>query len=177
MGGNDESEVVADFDFKSLEIVDSLVELENDAQPFGAILGASLTMIGSLISLNFEYNRRQEPTSARQIDDGMRRLLTDDGTVVGAIYPDILTELQFVDRISCLIIRAEPFYSEVDIPYEINTKTYGKPEDMAPEDTMVMGLALLKVPNEHNTYRRVGLVRWLKKHSLPLLYPSTITII
>ncbi|KAF2846576.1 HET-domain-containing protein [Plenodomus tracheiphilus IPT5] len=95
--------------------------------------------------------------------NSIRRLISADGTTVGAFYPDIVYNFRFVRSVYVLSIRSEPFYSSVQMPSFL----YGKNDYLSEpaswnDHNLRMGLALLQA-RSGDVYRRVGLVRWLTK--------------
>ncbi|EMD93600.1 hypothetical protein COCC4DRAFT_191399 [Bipolaris maydis ATCC 48331] len=95
--------------------------------------------------------------------EGIRRLISADGTTVGTFYPDIVDDFRFMRSVYVLSIRSEPYHSFVDIPYSLFGENCHLDDPVSwNEQNLRMGLALLRAgPGE--IYRRVGLVRWLKE--------------
>ncbi|KAL0264155.1 hypothetical protein SLS55_000101 [Diplodia seriata] len=93
----------------------------------------------------------------------LRVLLTDEGTPIGGLYPDHNWKLPLSNRVYCLCVRAEPLWAYEDAPFEIHGKSFTTEDEFVGEDAMVMGFALVKNENDRGFYRRVGLIRWVKK--------------
>ncbi|KAL1635019.1 hypothetical protein SLS58_010471 [Diplodia intermedia] len=77
----------------------------------------------------------------------------------------------------CLCMKAEPLWAYADAPSEIHGKSFTTEDDFVGEDAMVMGFALVKDEDEENTYRRVGLVRWVKKDAFNKCERQTIQLV
>jgi hypothetical protein len=97
------------------------------------------------------------------ITTSLWRLTWADGTTVGAFYPDIVDDFRFVRSVCVLSIRSEPYYSSTQMP----SCLYGRDDYLSEpaswsDHDMRMGLALLRA-RSGEVYRRVGLVRWLRK--------------
>jgi hypothetical protein len=92
-----------------------------------------------------------------------KALETTDDSIAGAIYLDIMNEVSNYTQVWCLSVRPEPFWTAAQTPYDLYRRQFSKREDISPEDAMVMGLALQQDMNTTGTFRRVGMVRWVKK--------------
>ena len=55
-----------------------------------------------------------------------------------------------------------PFWAAIEIPYDLYGRQFSKCEDIGPEDTIVMDLAMQQDMNTNGTFLRVGMVRWVK---------------
>jgi hypothetical protein len=88
-----------------------------------------------------------------------------------------MNELSNYTQVWCLNVRPEPFWSAVQIPYDLYRRQFSKREDIGPEDAMVMGLAMQQEMNTIGTFRRVGMVRWVKESLFSGITPSNFTLI
>ncbi|KAF2111044.1 hypothetical protein BDV96DRAFT_650646 [Lophiotrema nucula] len=102
---------------------------------------------------------------------------TADGSIAGVIYLDVRNELQNDSQVWCVNVRPEPFWSAIQIPYELHGQHIFAPEDLDPKDAMVMGLAIQQDDNVASTFRRAGLVRWVKKSVLSGITSREFTLI
>jgi Heterokaryon incompatibility protein (HET) len=94
-----------------------------------------------------------EPTDNGE-DSHLQLVAGDDGQKIGKFYPDIASEMQSKQYIFCLSVRAEPHISPVKFSFGESLE--------ASAQALIMGLALLRL-GISDTYKRVGLVRELKK--------------
>lgn len=108
--------------------------------------------------------------------NGSRATTTNDGANTAVFYPDIINELQDADQIFCISIRSEPFSSDISPPHELYGKGYSTPEEMVGNE-MIIGLALVQGPTNNDVYRRVGLMRWVKKSLFTGVEPLVITLV
>jgi hypothetical protein len=107
----------------------------------------------------------------------LKALETTDDSIAGAIYLDIMNEGFDYTQVWCLSVRPEPFWTAVQIPYDLYGRQFSESEDIGPEDAMVMGLALQQDMNTAGTFRRVGMVRWVKQSLFSGITPSDFTLI
>ena len=145
---------LVEHDFGSFTILDLAVEAAG-ADRFGAVLGGWIRLAGRLIASSTDIQVVNE--------QGWKALLDRSGERIGVIYPDVSSELGDSQDIFCLEVRKETYWSKIEMDYWIYNR-YPEPEDEEDSRVMVMGLALVK-DDEHAggySYKRVGLVRWMK---------------
>jgi len=94
-----------------------------------------------------------------QIHDEHYLIRTMNGTKAGIVYPDSVPEFEDRQIIYCLRVRDEVHHSKIEVPYGLYDDLCGNKETL---ESMIMGLALSPIPDEKNTYQRVGLVRFIK---------------
>ena len=93
-------------------------------------------------------------------------LLRDpNGWVVGALFADVQTEVEPYKDIYCISIRDEQDGAQVDMPKELEVVNYRPVGDQFERSEMVMGLGLVRIGGENDGkgFRRLGLVRWIRK--------------
>lgn len=142
----------------------SLIGLEPAASEFGfsrAPPNASLTVRGQLARLVFQYLL---PKPHQPVDECKRPLYHTLGAVngqqeddvMGFFYPDIVLEVQDLAEVLCLAVCDEEYHT-VDFDDE-----YGDPEQ---HRERVMGIALVLVAKTTapGVFRRVGLIRWVRR--------------
>lgn len=161
-------ESAADYDFGDI-IVDSTYIQPKGVDPFGEILNASLVLRATVVSVD---HRPMEEEKYRNDSSGWRAVIGKDGAETGIFYPDIIDEVLDGDQIFCLNVRSEPSNSQISIPHVLYEKGYSELIG-----GMVMGLGLIQDQTNKDTYRRVGLVRWVKKSLFTSIAPSMITLI
>jgi hypothetical protein len=140
-----------------LEMLD-IQSRQGSSDPFGLVQRSRLRVLGRTAMVHLRWNQCDET-----FDDSWRTLTTIDGVVVGIIYPDILSELQFTRTLICLEVRDEPFWTETTIPYSLFETPPDNEEAWQAMD-LVMGLALTPVPDHEGWFVRKGLIRWVKRH-------------
>ncbi|ROV90496.1 hypothetical protein VMCG_09832 [Cytospora schulzeri] len=129
------------------------VNLEvKDPYLFQAPRTASMTVHGQTVQATFEFSL-PEPLEG---DYRKRQLYSNDGDAIGFFYPDIIFEVQFIERITCLGV-CDEVDASTDLPTEV------KATELDDFENRLMGLALLPDPESSGEFKRVGLIRWLKK--------------
>lgn len=115
------------------------------------------------------------PKDTDIFSEGFEILIDRGGERIGAIYPDDPSDLQDGPDLFCLQVRREHHWSKIEMPYCIYD--WGPdPEDENDSRAMVMGLALVRDEEHAGDYRRVGLVRWMKRSCFANMQPCEITI-
>jgi hypothetical protein len=172
-GGLRPEEGIGSYNNGLFEIVDSEIQLATDGK-FGAISAASLQLRGCILPMQFRYEKYGNDFT---YDDGMRAVIGEDGSTVGALYPDIITEVRDMKWVYCLSIKGESFFAEDQVPYGLYKRNFHTEDEILGENAMIMGLALMKDTSKSNTYRRVGLIRWMKKSLFSGIAPSLFTFL
>lgn len=172
-GGPRPEETVESYDYGLLEIVDSYIQLCG-ADKFGAISAGWLHLRGCILPFQFRYEQFRDKSS---YDKSMRALIAVDGSIAGAFYPDIISEVQDLKLVYGLRVKGEPWSSEITAPYELHQKNFSTEDEMCGENAMIMGLALTRDPSKENSYRRVGLIRWVKQTLFSGIAPSLVTFL
>jgi hypothetical protein len=129
---------------------------------------------GCILPMQFSYEKYGNEST---YDDGMRVLIGEDGSTAGAFYPDIITEVRDMKWVYCVSIKGESFFAENQVPYELYQKSFYTEEGIWAENAMIMGLALMKDASRPNSYKRVGLTRWVKKSLFSGIVPSLFTFL
>lgn len=153
-GGNTPTNVF-DAGFGEFEITGLIFQSASKFEPLRAPPDAFL-QIGGLIA-EVEVNMQQIENDSTN----MRRLIGEDGRTVGALYPDIIDDFRAVKSVFVLSIRSEPHDSAVEIPSTLYPAPHINHADWVKLGRR-MGLALLPARSA-GTYRRVGLVRSMRK--------------
>ncbi|KUI55352.1 hypothetical protein VP1G_02805 [Cytospora mali] len=122
-----------------------------DSYLFRAPLKASIVVHGQITQATIRYT----PSEPSEQDVYKRQLYSKDGDIVGFFYPDIMFEVQFLRGITCLGV-CDEVYGSTDHPPEVKVTELDEFGDR------IMGLALLPDINSPGTFRRIGLLRWLK---------------
>ncbi|KAH5487174.1 hypothetical protein HBI52_239710 [Parastagonospora nodorum] len=139
-----------DFASTDLEFLSSSIEL-NGVDRFGAIRRASLAFRGRMLQVRLKL-RDEEEDNVHQ----WNVLDTSDGSMSGAFFPDVGGEFLADTPAWCIAARPEPEESYIPIPYLIS-------ERLGPDAALVMGLALQRDDGNVDIFRRVGLIRWMKR--------------
>lgn len=161
-GGPRPEEVASDCGPRDLIVLNIHLQPSGIDQ-YGAIGKASLLLRGKMAQLKIRRPFSKNGENLESSNQIWKALGTTDGTIVGAIYFDIMNELFNYTQVWCLSVRPKPFWSQVHIPHDLYGRQFSKREDIDPKDAMVMGLALQQDTNTVGTFRRVGMVRWVKK--------------
>jgi hypothetical protein len=161
------------YDYGLFEILDSYIQLST-ADKFGTISVAWLQLKGCILPFQFRY---EEFGNRSAYGDGMGALTGMDGSIVGAFYPDIISEVRDLKLVYGLSVKGEPWGPATSVPHELYQTNFSTEDEMCGENAMVMGLALTKDPSKENAYRRVGLIRWVKKSLFSAISPSFFTLL
>ena len=94
--------------------------------------------------------------------------------MVGALLADVQTEVRPYDYIYCICIRNE---QDGLTPKELRDVKYDQVDDHGSERVMGLGLARVGKEEDGNVFRRVGLVRWVRKELFVGREASTIKIV
>jgi hypothetical protein len=172
-GGTRPEESIGSYDYGLFEIIDSELKLARSDQ-FGAISAASLLLRGCILPMQFRYKQYRNES---MYDDGMGTLIGEDGSIAGAFYPDIITEVRDMKWVYCLSIKGESLFAQSQVPYELYQKNLSTDDEVSGENAMIMGLALMKDMTRPNAYQRVGLIRWVKKSFFSSIVPSLFTFL
>ena len=103
------------------------------------------------------------------------KLQTSDGTKIGILLPDIWSEVREGQSLRLVSIRAENSDSTLKMPEDLYGRRATEFDDQ--DNWMHMGLALTKHESEKGTYKRVGMVRWVKTNHFAGVKPSRIVIL
>lgn len=126
---------------------------------------ASIIVRGQMVQGTFQYLLTEAPV---EVYDYKRQLYNSHGDVMGFFYPDIMLEVQDLTQVSCLAVFDE-VYGSADFKNE-----YGDPDEYSER---VMGIALDPIPEYTGLFRRVGLIRWMKRSAFVNIEWSDIKII
>lgn len=159
-------------DFGDFSILDLAVKpVGNDTT--GAVSGGSIRLAGRLTASIADLQVSEE--GSMSFYEGWRALSNRESERVGVIYPDVLSELQGGQIIFCMEVRKERYWSKVPMPSTIYDRN-PEPKDEEDSRAMVMGLALVKDDEHTGGYKRVGLVRWMKRSCFSDVEACEITI-
>lgn len=175
-GGPRPEEAMSDYDHANLTIRGTHLQ-PSGADQYGAISQASLLLRGRMIQLKIRRQFSKDSDDLEASNKTLKALETTDDSIAGAIYLDIMNEVSNYTQVWCLSVRPEPFRTAIQIPYDLYRRQFSEREDISPEDAMVMGLALQQDMNTARTFRRVGMVRWVKKSLFSGITPSDFTLI
>jgi len=143
----------SEFVYHNFQILDTSLN-ETSHEAMGSVSSGHLRVRGCLKPANIDLVNVNG-----QIHDEHYLILTTDGTKAGIVYPDSVAEFDDRQIIYCLRVRDEVHHTKIEVPYGLYDILYGDKETLEP---MIMGLALSLLPDDKNTYQRVGLVRFMK---------------
>ena len=142
----------------------------------GAVSAGHITVTGAVAVVTND----EETYSISQSDlpSTYTWLRDSDCMVVGALFADVQTEV-WLNNIYCVSVRNERDYAVVRIPEELAKEYGGTPGDDSEKFEVVMGLGLTKIGDEEDgkVFRRLGLVRWVRKSLFAGKEVSTIKIV
>jgi hypothetical protein len=131
--------------------------------PYSAITSASLLVHGNMVPLRPTISA----DGTKYVDPGAALLKTLEGEFVGTLYIDFPDTFSTDEDVWCVPVRAETYRSESQSPWVI-AELY-RSDGVEWKDRigkLVMGLGLRKDERTEGAWRRVGLVRWLKRSAL-----------
>ena len=167
-----------DPDYGRFEVLDVAVDAVSDHDT-GAVCTGILRVRGRLAAATVAPVELGPPEGLSQTQYGWYDkdwivVLDTVGERIGALYPDVAAEVQQGQRIHCLEVRREDYWSKNDMPHYL----HGRLLKAYSEDTPMpfMGLALTQDDKDADIYRRLGLVRWMKESMFADVESSTISI-
>lgn len=126
---------------------------------------SSITMLGQVAQCRFEYSEED----AGGQDDCKRQLYNKAGEAIGLFYPDIMLEVQDFGHIWCLGI-CDELDGSMDLPEELSSS------ELEEYSERLMGIALYPT-SEGSMFKRIGMVRWMKKLAFSEGFLSEVNII
>ena len=150
----------SEYDFGAFRVK----EIETTTSPLdrmGAVSAGHITIKG-LIAITIADE--ESYTTSRSDSASTYNFLRDrDGLVVGALLGDVQTEVRPND-IYCVSVRNEQDGAVLEMPKELSSMNHRTVGDESERIEMVMGLGLVKTGEEDgNLFKRLGLVRWVRK--------------
>ena len=160
------------FRVKEIEITTSSLD------PMGAVSAGHITLTGLVATAIIDEESYSISQSGRS--STYTWLRDPHGILVGALLADVQTEVP-PSNISCISVRDEQDGAVVRIPWELEyIEIPGRYFSRTYVTTgTVMGLGLIKIGDEEDgkVFRRMGLVRWMRKNHFAGKEVSTIKII
>jgi hypothetical protein len=128
----------------------------------GPVTNGSIQLKGRLLRTLIDQHSTNP--SAHSMNCHLRLLNhSKTGELVGVLCPDVIQELNFHQEIFCLPFCSELFSSVEIPPLDIFQEDYSCQEAYHGDSRLVMGLALVGCNRARpGTYKRVGLIRWMK---------------
>ena len=143
--------------------VQEIETIKSSPDPMGAVCAGHVTLTGLVATAIIDEETRTisklgSPSTYTWLRDG-------DFSVVGALLADVQTEVRPYDEIYCLSVRDEHDGAEVGMPEELDQVNYRQVGDGFERSGMVMGLGLTRIRQGEQgaVFRRLGLVRWVRK--------------
>lgn len=147
----------------SIDLLKTEASLEDS---FSRVPHKSLIILrGPLTQCRFDYLLNDSGA----VDECRRRLYNTTGEELGFFYPDIMFEVQDLRHIWCLGVCAEINHS-VDISEEVSSA------ELEQFSERMMGIALYPSCDE-DSFRRIGMIRWMKKSAFVWGYLSEVKIV
>lgn len=166
----------SEYDFGAFH-VQEIETITSPSDPMGAVSAGHITLTGIVATAvideeSYTISRSGLPSTYTWLQD-------PDCLVVGALLADVQTEVRPSNKIYCVSIRDEQEGAEVKIPKELRKVYYGQVGDHVESSEMVMGLGLARIGEEDDgkVFRRLGLVRWVRKELFVGKEASTIKIV
>ena len=163
-------------DFRVQEIETTTSSLD----PMGAVSAGHITLTGSVAVATIDdetYTIYQSGPPSKYT-----WLRNPNHLVIGALLADVQAEVR-PNIIHCVSVRDEQAGAVVRIPWELNKEYIGRPSRRRSRNYVttetVMGLGLIEIGDEEGgkVFRRLGLVRWMRKNYFAGKEVSTIKII
>jgi len=142
-------------DFTEFKIIEVLIKATG-ANPMGEVSDGHICLTGRLKPVTFSIAVICDDKLNHDVNS--TELQGSSGDIVGIVYVDVPSDLRDKEEVSCLKVRKEssssgcmppPKLFEICIDREARKFRYD----------MVMGLAVMKIADRADAYRRVGLVR------------------
>lgn len=151
------------------------------SDPMGAVSAGHIILTGLVATAAIMAEETHTRSRSGWRSTSTYTLLQDpDSNVVGAVLADVQTELQPFENIYCISVRDEQDGAEVGMPEDLGKVNNALICDCFEKREMVMGLGLAKIAGaegDEEVFRRLGLVRWVRKELFAGEEVSTIRII
>ena len=157
--------------------IQEIETITSSPDSMGAVSTGHITLIG-LVAI--AIIGEETPISSFRGGTSIHTWIIDqDCSVVGALLADFQTEVRRYDEIYCTSIRDEQDGAEVQMPEELGKLSYGHSRDRGERSEMIMGLGLAKIGEEENmnVFKRLGLVRWVRKELFHGKVISTVKVV
>lgn len=166
----------SEYDFGAFH-VQEIETIKSSPDPMGAVCGGHITLTGLVATAIID--EETHTISKLGLPSTYTWLRDPDCSVVGALLADVQTEVQPYDDIYCVSVRDEQDGAEVKMPEELDKVNYGQVGDRFERSGMVMGVGLARIGQEEvgNVFRRLGLIRWVRKELFVRKGISTIKIV
>ena len=127
----------------------------------GAVSAGHITITGLIATTIAD---EESYTISRSESASTYNFLRDmDGLVVGALLADVQIEVRPND-VYCVSVRNEQDGAVLEMPKELRNMNHRTVGDESGRIEMVMGLGFVKIGKEdRNVFKRLGLVRWVRK--------------
>lgn len=147
-----------EYDFGAFRVESMSVTPTSDLDTMGAVSAGYIMLKGLIVTAIID----EEPSS----DSKYNWLRDKKGDVVGALLADVRNEVHPREDIFCISIRNEVDGALETIPEELMKMKHEQDEDDVGGDETVMGLGLARIrtgAEDGEVYRRLGIVRWVRK--------------
>ena len=165
----------SEYDFGAFR-VEEIEATTSSLDSMGAVSAGHITLAG-LIAITIVDEASYTDSES---DSGLTYtwLRDRDGLAVGALFADVQTEVR-PNNIHCISVRNEPDGALVKMPEELRNLNHRTVGDESENIEMIMGLGLIKIGDDDdgNVFKRLGLVRWVRKDLFIGKEVSTIRII
>ena len=158
----------SEYDFGAF-CVQEIETLTSSSDPMGTVFAGHITLTGLVATAISDEETSSTYTWLRD----------PDGLMVGALLADVPTEVRPYDKVYCASVRNERDGTLVKMPEELDEVNYGQVGDRFERSETVMGLGLAMIGEEENgkVFRRLGLVRWVRKELFAGKEVSTIKVV
>ena len=162
----------SEYDFGAFR-VQGIETTTSPSDPMGAVSAGHITLTGLFATAIIDEG--PHTISRSGLPSTYTLLGHPERLVVGALLADVQTEVRPYDYIYCICVRNE---QDGTMPKELEVKD-AKLDDPYGRSERVMGLGLARIGEEEdgNEFRRVGLVRWVRKELFGGREASTIKIV
>lgn len=166
----------SEYDFGAFH-VQEIETTKSSPDAMGAVCAGHITLTGLVATAIID--EETHTISKLGLPSTYTWLRDPDCSVVGALLADVQTEVRPYDDIYCVSVRDEQDGAVVRMPEELDKVNYGQVGDRFERSEMVMGLGLSRIGQEEdgNVFRRLGLIRWVRKELFVGKEISTIKIV
>ncbi|KAL8738938.1 MAG: hypothetical protein Q9181_000350 [Wetmoreana brouardii] len=168
------SRLAAEYDFGAFH-VNQVQTTTNPTDTMGAVSAGFICLTGLVRSVIVDAK-----TSIVGSTESTYTCLHDhEGSAVWALLADDQAEVQPNQKIYCISVRDEQYWAQIEWPKDLYSRRRQRTREDEEEwvGSMVMGLGLTAVEAEEKKFRRLGLVRWMKKTLFEGIGTSTIKVL
>ncbi len=152
----------SEYDFGAFR-VQEIETITSSSDPMGAVSAGYITLKGLVATAIIDEETYSD--SQPNMPSTYTWLRDPDSLIVGTLLADVQTEVRPHNIIYCISVRDEQDGAEVKMPKDFDKVRGGQVSDHFEKSEMIMGLGLARIGEDEDgvVFKRLGLVRWVRK--------------